>query len=73
MAGVGEASAIVGLIATGAALSKSIIDISSKYRDAEHQLAAFGRELEFLSKILNQLYHFIEQQSNSIGAEANVL
>lgn len=73
LAGVGEASAIVGLIATAAALSKSIIDISSKYKGAEKQLAAFGRELNFLSRILDQLRQFLEQQSRSMDTEASLL
>ena len=73
MAGVGEASAIVGLIATGASLSKAIIDISSKYKDAEQQIAAFGTDLGFLSRILDQLKEFTQQQEGSMSFSVSLL
>ena len=59
MAGVGEASAIVGLIGTAAQLSKSVIDIASKYKDARKQIESFGHEVAILGTILDQMYRLL--------------
>ena len=56
MAGVGEASAIVGLISTAASLSKAVIDIASKYKVARLQIESFGQEVGILGNILDQLH-----------------
>ncbi|KAK0515210.1 hypothetical protein JMJ35_002589 [Cladonia borealis] len=56
MAGVGEASAIVGLISTAASLSKAVIDVASKYKAARLQIESFGQEVGILGKILDQLH-----------------
>ena len=56
MAGVGEASAIVGLISTAASLSKAVIDIACKYKVARSQIESFGQEVGILGKILDQLH-----------------
>ena len=48
MARVGEASAVVGLISTAAYLSKAVIDIAVKYKDAKKQIESFGIESEVL-------------------------
>ena len=54
MAGVGEASAIVGLIATAAQLSKTVYDIASKYNNAKKEIQSFGRDVGILDQILDQ-------------------
>ena len=56
MAGVGEASAIVGLISTAASLSKAVIDIASKYKVARLQIESFGQEVGNLGNVLGQLH-----------------
>ena len=56
MAGVGEASALVGLISTAAGLSKAVIDIASKYKAARLQIESFGQEVGTLGNILDQLH-----------------
>ena len=57
MAGVGEASAIVGLIATAAQLSKAVMDIAVKYKDARKQIELLGHEVAIFGNILDQMYH----------------
>ena len=59
MAGVGEASAIVGLIATAAQLSKAVIDIAVKYKDAKKRIESFGHEVAILGNILDQMYRLL--------------
>ena len=61
MAGVGEASAIVGLIGTAATLSKAVVDIASKYKNARKQIEAFGREVGILGNVLDQLHRLQEK------------
>lgn len=56
MAGVGEVSAIVGLIAVGAKLSKAIIDIAGQYKAAKKQIEQFGTDIGNLGNILDQLH-----------------
>lgn len=63
MAGVGEASAIVGLIATAAQISKSIIDIAGKYKDAKKQIESFGQEVAILGNILDQLHRLLSRDN----------
>ena len=55
MAGVGEASAIVGLVATAGKISKAVIDIASRYKSAKKQIESFGLEVGNLGNILDQL------------------
>ncbi len=55
MAGVGEASAIVNLIAIAPQLSKAIIEAASNYKHAGTQIVSFGREVCMLGEILGQL------------------
>lgn len=57
MAGVGEASAIVGLIATAAQLSKAILGIAFKYNDAKKQIKWLGDEIAIFGGVLNQMRH----------------
>lgn len=59
MAGVGEASAIVGLIATAAQLSKAVVDIAGKYKDARKQIESFGLEVAILGNVLDQMYRLL--------------
>ena len=59
MAGVGEVSAIVTLIGTAAQLSKAVIDIASKYKDARKQIESFGHEVAILGTILDQMYRLL--------------
>ena len=61
MAGVGEGSAIVALIGTAATLSKAVIDIASKYKNARKQIESFGREVGVLGNVLNQLHRLQEK------------
>ena len=62
MSGVGEASAIVGLIATAAQLSKAVIDIASKFKNARKQIEYFGQEVGILGNILEQLERFYSRE-----------
>lgn len=55
MAGIGEASAIIGFVSAAAKLSKTIIEIAVQYKNARVQIESFGRELGIFSKILDQL------------------
>ena len=48
MSGVGEASAIVNLTATAATLSKIVVDVSRRYKNAGSQIESFGREIGML-------------------------
>ena len=61
MAGVGEASAIVALIGTAATLSKAVVDIASKYKNAGKQIESFGREVGILGNVLDQLHRLHEK------------
>lgn len=68
MAGVGEASAIVGLIATAAQLSKAVVDIAGEYKDARQQIESFRREVGFLGRTLDQLYRlFLRDQGRILS------
>ena len=51
MAGVGEAAAIVSLVGTAATLSKAVVDIASKYKNARKQIEFFGREVGVLGNV----------------------
>ena len=62
MSGVGEASAIVGLIATAAQLSKAVIDIASKFKNARKLIEYFGKEFGILGNILEQLERFYSRE-----------
>lgn len=62
MSGVGEASAIVGLIATAAQLSQAVIDIASKFKNARKQIEYFGQEVGILGSILEQLERFYSRE-----------
>ena len=55
MAGVGEASAIVSLIAIAGHLSKTVVRIASDYYNAGPQIESFGREVDMLGQLLGQL------------------
>lgn len=55
MAGVGEASAIVGLIDVATQLSLGIVYTARKFKDARWQIALFGEEVGFLGRILDRL------------------
>ena len=61
MAGVGESSAIVALIGTAATLSKAVVDIASKYKNAGKQIESFGREVGILGNVLDQLHRLHEK------------
>ena len=68
MAGVGEASAIIGLISTAASLSKAVIDIASKYKVARLQIESFRQEVGILGNILDQLHRLYSKDvSHSDG------
>ena len=59
MAGVGEASAVVGLIATAAQLSKAILGIAFKYKDAKKQIKGLGDEVASFGEVLDQMHHLL--------------
>lgn len=73
MAGVSEASAIIGLVGTAAQLSRVIIEIGSKYKHAKAQIESFGRELGILSKILDQLRRLLSKDASSLDMSFHVL
>ncbi len=73
MAGVGEAAAIVGLIGTAAKLSKAVIDVASKYKDARQQIESFGREVGFLGRTLDQLYRLFLRDQGRMSLEIRML
>ena len=73
MAGVSEASAIIGLAATAAHLSHVIIEIGHKYKNAQAQIESFGRELGILSKILDQLRRLLSKDASSLDMSFHVL
>lgn len=59
MAGVGEASAIVGLIATAAQLSKAILGIAFKYNGAKKQIKWLGDEVAIFGEVLDQMHDLL--------------
>ena len=67
MAGVGEAAAVVGLIDTAAQLSKAVVDIASRYKNARRQIETFGREVGILGDILGQLYRLLRERPPERG------
>lgn len=73
MAGVSEASAIIGLAATAAHLSMLIIEVGHKYKNAKVQIESFGRELGILSKILDQLRRLLSQDALHLDMSFHVL
>lgn len=73
MAGIGEASAIIGLISTAARLSKAVIEIGNKYKDASAQIESFGRDLAILGRILDQLKRLVERDASNIDIGAHLL
>lgn len=73
MAGISEASAIIGLVSTAAHLSKVIIEIGNKYNHARAQIESFGRELGILSKILDQLRRLLFKDALSLDMGFHVL
>ena len=66
MAGVGEASAIVGLVATAAQLSKAVYDIGSKYSNAKKEIQSFGRDVGTLGQVLNQFDRILSEDPSII-------
>lgn len=73
MAGVGEASAIIGLVSTAAKLSKAVIEISTQYKNARVQIESFGREVSILGKILDQLSRLLSQGASHIDIGVHLL
>ena len=65
MAGVGEVSAIIGLISTAASLSKAVIDIASKSKVARSQIESFGQEVGILGNIIDQLHRLYSKDDLS--------
>lgn len=73
MAGVGEASTIIGLIGTAAKISKAVIDIASKYKDARQQIESFGREVGFLGRTLGQLHRTFLRDQGQMTIDIRIL
>ena len=69
MAGVGEVSAVVGLVATSTKLAKSITDIAIKYKHARSQIESFAFEVQTLGEVLNQLHRLLQQRASDIDGE----
>ncbi len=72
MAGVGEASAIVNLIAIAPQLSKAVIQAASNYNQARTQIESFGREVCMLGEILGQLRDVLFPDTNKSHLEPGV-
>lgn len=68
-----EASALIGLVATAAHLSRVIVEIGTKYKTARAQIESFGRELGILSKILDQLRRLLSKDASSLDMSFHVL
>lgn len=73
MAGVGEAAAIIGLVATATSLSRAVIEIGAQYRDARAQIEAFGREVSILGRILDQLSRLLDKDASHIDIGVHLL
>lgn len=73
MAGVGEASAIIGFVSTAATLSKSVIEIATQYKNARVQLESFGREVSILGKILGQLDRLHSRDASCMDISVRLL
>ena len=72
MAGVGEASAIVNLIAIAPQLSKAVIEAASSYKHAKPRIESFGREVCMLGEILGQLRDVLLPDNNESHLEPGV-
>ena len=72
MAGVGEASAIVNLIAIAPQLSKAVIQAASNYNQARTQIESFGSEVCILGEILGQLHDVLFPDNNKSHLEPGV-
>lgn len=71
MAGVGEVSAIVTLIATAATLSQAVINVSSRYKHAGKHIESFGREVGLFGQILDQFRKLLaEDKQTDTGVKA---
>lgn len=73
MAGVGEASAIVGLITVAAQLSKAVIDIAGRYKNAKTQIESFGHEVGILGDILEQFHRLLSKAGPRIDGSAHTV
>ena len=73
MAGVGEASAVVTLIATAAKLSETAINVARKYKNAKSQIESFGREVGMLGQILDQLSKLLVEENAPIDNSVKML
>lgn len=73
MAGVGEASAIIGLVSAAASLSKAVFEIGIQYTNAKAQIESLGREISILGKILDQLSRFISKGKSHIDISVHLL
>jgi hypothetical protein len=72
-AGLGEASAIVSLIATATRLSKAVIEIGSTYKEARVQIELFGPEVGILGRILDQLSTLLLKDEPHLEDDAKIL
>lgn len=73
MAGIGEASAIIGLVSTAARLSKAFVEIGCQYKDARAQIESFGRDVAILGRILDQLKRLLSKDASSIEIGVHLL
>ena len=71
--GVGEASALLSIINAAAEISKAIISIASKYKDAKEQIQAFGREVSILGELLDQLHRRLSNPSWTVEEYVKLL
>ena len=70
MSGVGEVSAIVGLVSVSARLSQKIIDISLKYKSSGAQIEAFGKDISTFGHVLDQLHRLLARRGPRLDPEA---
>lgn len=71
MAGVGEASAIAGLITIAAQLSQAVIDIAGRYKNAKAQIESFGHEVGILGDILDQFHRLLSKSEPRIDGSVH--
>lgn len=67
MAGIGELSAICGLVATAATISKALYDMAGSFKEAKGQIEAFSVDLKVFGRVLDQF----DQQSIRLGWETD--
>ena len=73
MPGIGEAAAIVGLIAPAAQLSNAIIGIVGRYRGIQVEIESFGCEVGSLGKVLDRPSRLLVKDDDPTDIDVRVL